>query len=80
MIEYASRLADDKTKLSTRFNDLSQILAESGTWAKLSHLKVVTEDIINKAIDEKIQRVRKYDEKYSEMIRDNTLLISTSRL
>lgn len=78
MIEYASRLADDKTKLSTRFNDLSQILAESGTWAKLSHSKVVTEEIINKAIDEKIQRVKKYDAKYSEMIKDNTLLISTS--
>lgn len=78
MIEYASRLADDKTKLSTRFNDLSQILAESGTWAKLSHSKIVTEEIINKAIDEKIQRVKKYDAKYSEMIKDNTLLISTS--
>lgn len=78
MIEYASRLANDKTKLSTRFNDLSQVVAESATWAELSRSKVVTEEFINKAIDEKIQRVRKYDDKYSEMIRDNTLLISTS--
>ena len=78
MIEYASRLANDKTKLSTRFNDLSQIVAEAGTWAQLSRSKVVTEDFINKAIEEKIQRVRKYDERYSEMIKDNTLLISTS--
>ncbi|MCI8519613.1 MAG: AAA family ATPase [Clostridia bacterium] len=78
MIEYASRLADDKTKLSTRFNDLSQVVTEAGTWAQLSHSKVVTEAFINKAIDEKIQRVKKYDEKYSEMIKDNTLLISTS--
>ena len=78
MIEYASRLADDKTKLSTRFNDLSQVVTEAGTWAQLSHSKVVTEDFINKAIEEKIQRVKKYDERYSEMIKDNTLLISTS--
>ena len=78
LLEYASRHANDKTKLSTKFNDLSQIIAEAGTWAKLSHSKVVTEDFINKAIDEKIQRVKKYDERYSEMIKDNTLLISTS--
>ena len=57
---------------------LSQIIAEAGTWARLSHSKVVTENFINKAITEKIQRVKKYDEKYSEMIKDNTLLISTS--
>ncbi len=78
MIEYASRLADDQNKLSTKFNDLSQILAEAGTWAQLSRSKVVTEDFVNKAINEKIQRVKKYDERYSEMIKDNTLLISTS--
>jgi len=78
MIEYASRLANDKTKLSTRFNDLSQIVAEAATWASMGHSKVVTEDFINKAINEKIQRVKKYDDRYSEMIKDNTLLISTS--
>lgn len=78
IIEYASRLANDKAKLSTKFNDLSQIIAEAGTWAKLAHSKIVTEAFVNKAIDEKIQRVKKYDERYSEMIKDNTLLISTS--
>ncbi len=78
VIEYASRLANDKTKLSTRFNDLSQIIAESATWATLAHSKVITEEFVNKAIDEKIQRVKKYDDRYSEMIKDNTLLINTS--
>ncbi len=78
MIEYASRLANDKSKLSTRFNDISQVIAEAATWATLAHSKVVTEEFINKAIDEKIQRVKKYDERYSEMIKDNTLLINTS--
>ena len=78
VIEYASRLANDKAKLSTRFSDLSEVIAEAATWAELAHSKVVTEEYVNKAIDEKMQRVKKYDERYSEMIRDNTLLISTS--
>ena len=77
MIEYASKLADDKRKLSTRFNDLSQIISEAGTWAMMARSKVITEKFIKKAIDEKIARVQKYDNKLSEMIRDDMLLIDT---
>lgn len=77
MIEYASKLADDKRKLSTRFNDLSQIISEAGTWATMARSKVITEKFIKKAIDEKIARVQKYDNRLSEMIRDEMLLIDT---
>lgn len=77
MIEYASKLADDKRKLSTRFNDLSQIISEAGTWAMMARSKVITEKFIKKAIDEKIARVQKYDNRLSEMIRDDMLLIDT---
>ena len=78
MVEYSSKLANSKKKLSTRFNDLSEIVAEACTWAKLSKTKVVTADLINKTLAERIDRVKKYDERYTEMIRENTLLISTS--
>ena len=78
MIEYASKLADDKEKLSTRFTDLSVIVGEASTWAKLAKSKVITEEFITKALHEKIDRVKKYDDKYMEMIKDQTLLIDTS--
>ena len=77
IVEYASRIAGDNTKLSTRFNDLAQIIGEAGTWARLSKSKIVTEEFINKALKERIERVKKYDTKYLEMIKDNSLLIST---
>lgn len=77
IVEYASRLAGDNQKLSTRFNDLAQIIGEAGTWAKLGKSKVVTEEFINKALYERTDRIKKYDEKYVEMIKDNTLLINT---
>lgn len=77
MIEYASKLADDKRKLSTRFNDLSQIISEAGTWANMARSKVITGKFIKKAIDEKIARVQKYDNRLSEMIKDDMLLIDT---
>lgn len=78
VIEYASKLADDQNKLSTRFNDLSQIVGESATWAKMAKEKVVTAEYVDKALKERIERVKKYDTKYVEMIKENTLLIDTS--
>ena len=77
LVEYASRLAGDKEKISNRFTELAEIIGEAGTWAKLSKSKVVTEEFINKALEERIERIKKYDSKYIEMIKDNTLLINT---
>ena len=78
LIEYASKLADNQEKLSTRFTDLSVIVGEASTWAKLAKSKVITQEFITKALEEKIDRVKKYDERYMEMIKDDTLLIDTS--
>lgn len=78
LIEYASKLADDQHKLSTRFTDLSVIVGEAATWAKMAKSKVITEEFITKALAEKVDRVKKYDEKYMEMIKDNVLLIDTT--
>ena len=78
IVEFASRISDDKEKLSTRFNEIGEIIAESSTWAKLSKKKIITADFIDKTLKERIDRVKKYDSKYLEMIKEDTLLISTS--
>ena len=78
LVEYASKLAGNHHKVSTRFDDLIQIVGEAATWAKIAKSKVVTEKFISKALNERIDRVKKYDSKYMEMIRDNSLLINTS--
>ncbi len=78
LIDYATKLANSKDKLSTKFNDLAQIIGEAATWAKLDKADYITEDYIDKALIERIERVKKYDTKYMEMIEDNTLLINTS--
>ena len=78
LVEYASKLAGSHTKLSTRFDALTQVVGEAATWAKLSKSKVVTAEFIDKALTERIERVKKYDSKYLEMIKQNALLINTS--
>ena len=78
LIEYASKLAGSHNKISTRFNDLIQVVGEAATWAKISRSKTVTAKFIDKALEQRVERVKKYDEKYMEMIKENTLLINTS--
>ena len=77
IIEYSSRLADNQDKLSTRFNDLSQIIGEAATWATMNKSKVVTAEYVDMALSERINRIKKYDSMYTEMIKENTLLIDT---
>ena len=78
LIEYASKLAGSHSKVSTRFDALIQVVAEAATWARLSRSKIITPKFIDKALEERIERVKKYDEKYLEMIKENTLLINTT--
>ncbi len=78
VVEYASRMAGDQTKISTLFNDIFEIIGEASTWAQISKAKVVTSNFIEKALKEQKERVKKYDVIYTEMIQDNSLLISTT--
>ncbi len=78
IIEYASKIADNQEKLSTRFNDLAQVIGEAATWARMARSKIVTVEHVDKALKESIERVKKYDSRYLEMIENNTLLIDTS--
>lgn len=78
IIEYAIRMAGDQTKISTLFNDLFEVIGEASTWAKLSKSKMITSNYIEKALKEQKERIKKYDSLYTEMIKENSLLISTS--
>lgn len=77
IIEYASKIAGSHKKLSTRFDNLIQVAGEAATWAKIAKSKIVTEEFVMKALQERIERVKKFDSKYIEMIKDNSLLIDT---
>ena len=77
VVEFTSRLTEDKDKLSTHFSEIGEILSESSTWAKLARKKVITKEFIEKTLNERVDRIKKYEHRYTEMIADNTLLINT---
>ena len=78
LVEYSSKIAGSHKKLSTRFDDIMKVAGEAATWAKISKSKVVTDEFVKKALLERIERIKKFDSKYMEMIKDNSLLIDTS--
>ena len=77
VIEYSSKVSGEHGKMSTKFTEIAQIVGEAATWAKMDKKKLVTADYIDIALKERIERVKKYDSKYVEMIKENTLLIDT---
>ena len=77
IVEYASELAGDKEKISTHFNSINEVVGEAAMWAKLDKSKVVTKEYVQKALDERIDRIKKYDTKYLQMVKEDTLLIDT---
>jgi len=50
VVEYSSRLVGDQNKLSTRFNDIVEILCESAAWAQIDGSSLVKAEHVNKAI------------------------------
>ncbi|MFY9504362.1 MAG: ATP-binding protein [Dethiobacteria bacterium] len=75
MIEYSARLAEHQEKLSTRFNDIVELLYEADTWAGIEGTDIVGAAHVEKALAEKIQRSNKYEQKILEAIEEGHLLL-----
>lgn len=78
VIDYGSRLVDHQNKLTTRFNDIVEILAESSAWAQIEGSGHVSAEHVKKAIAEKEYRSNKYDEKLLEYLEEGTIMVDTS--
>ncbi len=77
IVEYTSKLSGDKEKLSTQFSEIGEIVGESSEWAKNDKAKIITKEYVQKALNERIERIKKYDTRYLQMIKEEALLIDT---
>ncbi|TCO73131.1 Lon protease family protein [Marinisporobacter balticus] len=75
IVEYSARLADHQEKLSSRFNQVVELLYEADHFAEMMGSSVVKLEHIEKAISKKNHRNNKYEEKVLEMFDDETLLL-----
>ncbi len=77
IVEYGSRLAGHQEKLSSQFSEIADLLRESNYWAGKAGGAVVTSEHVLKAIEEKIYRSNRIEERLTEMILEGTLIIDT---
>lgn len=75
VVEYSSRLASNQKKLSSRFNQIVEILYEADSWAEVDESDIVDVKHIEKATKEKIFRNNKFEEKILEMFEDGDYLL-----
>ncbi len=75
IIEYSSRLAEDQTKLSTRFGEISDIVREANYWAEQEGSFYIERAHVERAIEEKIFRSNRIEERVLEMIARGDILV-----
>ncbi len=77
VVEFGVRLAGRKKKLSTRFYAIADIVREANYWAKKDNATSVTGKHVERAIYERVDRVRLVESKIQELIEEGTLMIET---
>ncbi len=75
IVEYSSRLASDQQKLTTRFNEVVEILYEAEAWAEFDDSPYVQSQHVTRAIEERIYRSNQYEEKIQDLFKEGTLLL-----
>ena len=75
VLEEAVRLAQDRSKLSTRFGDISDIVREAEYWARRRGGDLVTEEDVRTSVYERSRRSDLMEVKIRERVSDGTVMI-----
>ena len=78
LIEYGSRLAGDQSKLSTRFNEVIEVVYEAAARAEAENASLVNSSHVMGAVEEKIYRSNRIEEKMHEMTLKGVIMIDTA--
>jgi len=75
VVEYASRLAEDKEKLTLQFSELVDLVEEAHFFARKKGSNVVRREHVETALQERRFRLNLYEEKTLEGIVQGTILV-----
>lgn len=77
VVEFGSRLAEDKRKLSTLFGMIADLVREASYWAGANGRNDVTADDVQQALTERTERANQLEEHIFEQFLDETIFIAT---
>ena len=78
ILEYGSRMVEDKNKLSLRFGVLTGVLKEADYWAKKDDSDVVTRKFVLRALNAHRFRHNLYEEKVQQGFDDHSILLDVA--
>ncbi len=78
IIESGARMAGDKEKLTTRFNDIKNLIIEASYWAGVEGANTVSASHVERAQKERIYRNSKIEDKLREYIKNDMIMVATA--
>ncbi|GAB4575930.1 MAG: ATP-binding protein [Anaerolineae bacterium] len=77
VVDYATWLAGDQQKLSTRFGEITDLIREAAYFARRDGRDLTTPDDVSRAIDERRFRSNLYEEQARQRILEGDIFIDT---
>lgn len=77
LVEYAARLIEDKNRFSSRFLDIADMIREAAFYASRQGCERVDRSHVIQALEAKVYRSNKMEERIQEMIEEGTILVDT---
>jgi len=77
IVEYGTRIAGRQKKLSTRFHVIADVVREASYWAQKDGKSIVSRQHVEKAVEERFERVSLIEDKIQELIDEGTIMIDT---
>lgn len=75
VVEYSSRISEDKDKMTAKFNQILEIIYEANSISEANNHDLVQREDVKSAIDQKIRRSNLIEEKIQERIEKNHILV-----
>jgi len=77
VLRYSSRLVEDQRKLAGTLLDINDIVREASYWSGRNGNTLVQADDVKHAINEKVYRSNRIEERIREMVQDGIIMIDT---
>lgn len=78
LIEYSARLVEDQEKLSSQFMEIADLIREASYWSGKAGESVVNHAAVAKAIEQKVYRSNRIEERMQELFDEGTILVDTA--
>lgn len=77
VVEHGARIADDKNRLTTQFNEIANIMSEASFWAREEGADTVTREHVTRAEREKKYRHNRIEERMGDLFEEGSIMLQT---